>query len=46
MNTHAQEEIDDALKQPIMDYFYGTYEADENKIRQAFHKDAKIAGFF
>ena len=34
------------IKKPIMDYFSGTYEANAEKIRGAFHPKAMIAGFF
>ncbi|WP_051261190.1 nuclear transport factor 2 family protein [Desulfovibrio inopinatus] len=40
--THA----DDAITQPVLWYFEGTFEADEKKIRRAFHEDAMIVGFF
>ncbi len=33
-----------AIQAVIEDYFIGTYEADETRIKRAFHHDAKITG--
>jgi hypothetical protein len=34
------------IQRPVELYFYGTYEADEQKLRNAFHEKAYITGFF
>lgn len=36
----------DEIKKIVELYFYGAYEANESKLRRAFHPDAHIAGIF
>ena len=43
--TYADNQ-DQQIDKAIQNYFWGTYEADEEKIRAAFHEKAVISGFF